>query len=434
MRNHALHRDPAHRDAARELAAIAEPLPLPGRCAHSTALPDGAPPQPSAGARRRIMIVMVLSALDGQRSLGGVDSACQAQLQGLLEMGDSGSDIIIVAFNPASDLVTDACEIVLAPHIRLFWHNYRRKTGPHGRLPNVVRNELLIRRLIKTLTPDIVHSHLPQWHIRKCGAERKILTLHQYGNIGRTPVSLLNDLLHRDIIEPASIRNSDAVTCVSREVSEMVGARRKGAVHHIPNAINPRFFGLDRTPRNEGPINLLIAGTLSRAKGVMDALEVVRRLKTAHPEIRLTLAGRPSADEAFNRQMLAFIADHRLQETVKFAGVLGLPAMLERMRDTHIGLFLSEQETFGLAGLECLAAGIPLVTTRVGVFKWQCDDFTRRGVDVVTIGDVGAAAQAVSRRIADRAYSAQRPLTDYLAQNFSRTACAAKYLEIYDAV
>ncbi len=432
MRDHVLHRDTMHRDAAREPITAAGLQPDPP--ASSAALRGGPLPRPAAGLRRRIMIVMVLSALDGQRSLGGVDSACQAQLQGLLEMGDGGSDYIIVAFNPASDLVTDACEIALAPHVRLFWHNYRRKTGRYSRLPNVVRNELLIRHLIKTLTPDIVHSHLPQWHMRKWGAERKILTLHQYHNIGRTPVSLLNDLLHRDIIEPASIRNADAVTCVSRDVSEMVGMRKKGAVHCIPNAINQRFFGLDRAPRNDGPINLLMAGTLSRAKRVMDALEVVRRLKAAHPQIRLTLAGRPGADEAFHRQMLAFIADHKLQETVEIAGVLDLPAMLERMRDTHIGLFLSEQETFGLAGLECLAAGIPLVTTGVGVFKWQREDFTRRGVDVVDVGDVGAAVEAVSRRIARGAYDTGGGLTDYLAENFSRAACAAKYLEIYDAV
>jgi glycosyltransferase involved in cell wall biosynthesis len=166
----------------------------------------------------------------------------------------------------------------------------------------------------------------------------------------------------------------------------------------------------------------------------MDALEVVRRLKMTHPQIRLTLAGRPGADEAFNRQMLAFIADHGLQDTAQIAGVLDLPAMLGRMRDTHIGLFLSEQETFGLAALECLAAGIPLVTTRVGVFKWQCEAFTRRGVDVVDVGDVGAAAEAVSRRIARGAYAIGGELTDYLAANFSRAACAAKYLEIYDAV
>jgi glycosyltransferase involved in cell wall biosynthesis len=385
---------------------------------------------------KRIMIIMVLSALDGRRSLGGVDSACQMHLQGLAEIVNDKNRYVIVAFNPANDLEQDKCRSEIAPNIHLLWYNYARKTDRLSKLPNVVRNELLLRKLIKTFQPDIVHSHLPQWHIRKWAGEKKVLTLHQYHNIGRTPVNLFNDLLHRDIIEPASIRNSDRVTCVSRDVISALGRRRNGAIHYVPNAVNPRYMSLKRQAVRirDGRINLLMAGTLCRAKGTMNAVEIVRRLKAEHPGIRLTLAGKFGSDEEFNRRLLSFIDDHTLQDNVHIAGVLNVAEMAKCMENTHIGLSLSEQETFGLAGLECLAAGIPLVTTETGVFKWQAEDFTSRGVDIVGVGDVDAATRAVSNRIQAKAYEATSGIREFLIENFSQRSCAAKYHEMYDAV
>jgi polysaccharide biosynthesis protein VpsD len=374
-----------------------------------------------------------MSALDGERSFGGVDSACQTHLQGLTEIAQDDSEYIIVAFNKANDLEQDGREICIGPNITLHWYNYARRADGFDKIPNVVKNELLVRKLIKQFSPDIVHSHLPQWHIKKWAGEKKILTLHQFHNIGRTSAGLLNDLLHRDLIEPTSIRNADALTCVSRDVIDVLSSSTNGAVHYIPNAINQHYFSLRRRVTGDGRVNLLMAGTLSRAKRVMDALEVVRRLKADHPEIRLTLAGKFGSDQDFNRQFLSFIEAHLLEDHVHIAGILNRDEMIRHMEETHIGLFLSEQETFGLAGLECLAAGLPLVTTRVGVFNWQIEDFASRGVDLVGVGDIGAVTKAVASRIRSKAYDMPLGMHMFLNENFSRRACAAKYHKLYEA-
>jgi len=381
--------------------------------------------------RKRIMIIMAMSSLDGQRSFGGVDSACQAHFHGLSEITDDKNDYIILAFNQKSDSPKNCDYKTINKHIRLFWYNYKRKTNKLDKIPNVIKNEMLIRSFIKKFNPDIVHSHLPQWHIKKYSNEIKIITLHQYHNICRTSVNLLNDMLHCNMIEPASIRSADIVTSVSEDLIHVINADMNIEVRYIPNAINDHYLHAKRQWKESERINMLMMGALSQRKRVMDALEVVRRLKAEHPTITLTLAGAFDSNLDFKRQCFSFIADHALQDNVHLPGVLNLGEIMQQMSQTHIALFLSEQETFGLAPLECLAAGIPLVTTKVGVFKWQTADFAKFGVDVVEIGDIPSIAQAVSSRIRSNIYDAGKNIHNFLFDNFSQKACAMKYHAIY---
>jgi glycosyltransferase involved in cell wall biosynthesis len=381
--------------------------------------------------RKRVMIIMGMSSLDGQRSFGGVDSACQAHFRGLSEITDDSHDYIILAFNQKSDSPANHAHMTINGNTQIFWCNYRRKIGKMDRIPNVIRNELLIRNFIRRFKPDIVHSHLPQWHIRKYSREIKILTLHQYHNIARTPAGLMNDILHRDIIEPSSIRSANIVTSVSQDLIRVVKDDMNIRARYVPNAINDHYLREKRQCGQGERINLLMMGTLCLKKRVMDALEVVRRLKSDHPSITLTLAGAFGSDLDFERQCFSFISDHALQDNVRFPGVLNLAEMKQQMSQTHIALFLSEQETFGLAPLECLAAGIPLVTTKVGVFKWQTEDFARLGVDVAEVGDIPGITQAVSRKIKSNIYDAGKGIRDFLFDNFSPKACAMKYHGIY---
>jgi polysaccharide biosynthesis protein VpsD len=86
---------------------------------------------------------------------------------------------------------------------------------------------------------------------------------------------------------------------------------------------------------------------------------------------------------------------------------------------THIGLSLSESETFGLAPLEMLAAGVPVITSEVGVFRSRKDAFAARGLDIVKPRDVSSFAARIRARLRDSDFSVNPALTGYLKQEFS---------------
>jgi glycosyltransferase involved in cell wall biosynthesis len=382
--------------------------------------------------RKKIMIVMKLSSIDGGRSLGGVDTVCQTQLQGLIRFGGE-HEYLILALNPANDTPVCTAGHTMAPNLTVFWRDYARQAQRVG-IPNVLANEFLVRKFIEKHQPDVVHSHLPCWHIRKYCLEKKILTLHQFGDLGRTPVNYFNDLLHKKLIEPYSCRTSDIITSVSKDITRFLRAGTDTQIRYIPNPIPDVSASPSRDVSGEGLIRLVLVANVSRRKRVLDAVRTMQILKSNYPRIKLVIVGRGGTDQDYENEIASFVKAHQLAENIEFAGLLSRQELAVELGKSHLSVFFSDSETFGLGPLECLTAGVPLITTNVGVFTWHKCDFERRGVDIVPVGDIQAAANAISRRINRQEFSVQPALQDYLRQNFSLKACTDMYVEAYESV
>ena len=382
--------------------------------------------------RKKVLLVMDLSALEGNvRSFGGVDTVCQMHLKGLKRWGRSDHDYVILAFNPANDLVRNGEVHGIASNVQLHWYNYNRRAGLAKVLPNVILNEWLIRSFIKSHRPQVVHSHNPAWHIFKHGDEKKVLTLHSYKKIGRKPVGPLNDFLHERLIQPQSVGAADVVSSVSKEIIDLLpraGARQSA---YVPNPIKESFFCNTRTAPNGPGINLLVSGHVSSQKRTLDAIKVLHRLRTLYADLHLFIAGRYEPSDPYYVSLRDYARTNGLADSVHFLGLLDLPSLRQQVRKIHIGLSLSESETFGLAPLEMMAGGLPVITTEVGVFRWCKDAFVERGVDIIRPGDVTGAAQAIAARIRDRSFTTSPSLRAYLEEYFSLPHYIGRSEELY---
>ena len=382
--------------------------------------------------RTKVLILMELSALEPNlRSYGGVDSVCQMHLEGLRRHGDPDVDYVILGFNPANDLASNGEVRALASNIELHWHNYDRRSGLGRFVPNVAFNEWLVRRFIKRQRPDVVHSHNPAWGVfRYCDA-RKVLTLHSYQQIGRTSVGPLNDLFYETLLPAKTIGAADMVSSVSREIVEQLHRGRCTRAIHLPNPINIGYSGIERNLAGLANVNLLMIGNAVPLKRILDGLEVVRRLQARRPNLHLYVAGRYIPDDLYCRSLQDYALRNGLTENVHFLGRLDAASLRRRLSETHIGLSLSESESFGLAPLEMMAAGVPTITTEVGVVHWHKDAFQARGVDVVRPGDIAAIANAVEARIRDEAYTISAELSAYVETAFSLQEYVVRTEELY---
>jgi polysaccharide biosynthesis protein VpsD len=380
----------------------------------------------------RIMLLMALSALDNKtRSLGGVDTVCQMQLDGIRRYGGSGCDYIVIAFNPANDLASPHEEHVLADNLRLHWHNYARPRLGGPLVPNVVANEWLIYQYIRKYRPHVVHSHSPAWHIARYSDARKILTLHTYRKIARLSVGPFNDFLHERVVQPCSIATADLVTTVSEEIARALDGRLREPVRYIPNPINECFFTASRALPPPPEMNLFMAGNIEPRKRTLDALAILAALRSEYPNLCLRIAGRHRAGDDYFQRFQEYIETNKLHGCVHFLGLLDQPAMLREMSRAHIGLSLSESETFGLAPLEMLAAGVPVITTEVGVFRSRKDAFEARGLDIIKPRDVASFAARIKARLRDDNPSVNPALTRYLKQEFSLSGYMSQTEECY---
>jgi glycosyltransferase involved in cell wall biosynthesis len=148
------------------------------------------------------------------------------------------------------------------------------------------------------------------------------------------------------------------------------------------------------------PFCLLFLGRMSRDKGIYDLLEVVAVLSRRYPQLRLFCGGDGEAEQVSAVaqrlgisgvvQVLGWVVGDAKDKFLATAGILVLPSYFE-------GLPMSV--------LEAMAAGIPVVTTRVGGIPDAVDD----GVDgfMVEPGDRIALETALEKLLADRQLQAK---------------------------
>lgn len=166
---------------------------------------------------------------------------------------------------------------------------------------------------------------------------------------------------------PRLLADADALTAVSRVTAERV-ARVAGieasAIAVIPNGVDVAFWSrhVGTTPVAERPPVVLAVGRLDPVKG-QDVLlhafgDVLRRV----PQARLVIVG----GGGFLTRLEAIARERHLASRVQFTGPLGPEAVRAHMGEARCFVLPSRSEGLPLAPLEAMAAGLPVVATRVG--------------------------------------------------------------------
>jgi N-acetyl-alpha-D-glucosaminyl L-malate synthase BshA len=230
-----------------------------------------------------------------------------------------------------------------------------------GTLVDLCRREML----------DVIHAHYAIPHalcaylcrqILGTSTPRIVTTLHG------TDITLIGiDSSFREITR-FGIQQSDAVTAVSEYLADATVSRFDPGVdiRVIPNFIDPERFSprlrsAERRARFAEPGEVLI-GHLSNFRPVKRIPDVIRTFHRVQKKIpaRLLLMGEGVGVES--AKYLA--AELGLSERVLFLGPLTQVA--EILAQLDLFLLPSEYESFGLAALEAMACGVPVVGTRTG--------------------------------------------------------------------
>lgn len=95
-------------------------------------------------------------------------------------------------------------------------------------------------------------------------------------------------------------------------------------------------------------------------KNVPLLLSAFARARQARPELRLRLTGEPGGEL---RKMLGRLA---ITDAVEFTGTLPASALPDFYRSLDVFVIPSHQEGFGIVGVEAMACGVPVISTRCG--------------------------------------------------------------------
>ncbi len=289
------------------------------------------------------------------------------------------------------------------------------------------------RRLIRTLRPDVIATHL--FKADTYGAAAAFGTgipvvCHKHNEdqyLLRRPIGALGRLVARRA--RAIVTISDAV---SRFFVERAGfpADKLVRIHH-GIAIGERAAPLDLATAFDLPADALVFGTVARLteqKGIATLLDATARAVREAPRMRVVVVG-----DGEDRAALEAMRDRLgLTDVVRFAGRRDDVDAILAALDAFV--LPSNWEGFGIVLLEAMAQACPVIATRVGGIPEVVDDgVTGR---LIPAGDADALADGMLDVVRDPAATARRvsAATARLAERFSLDRMTDETAAVYERV
>ena len=252
------------------------------------------------------------------------------------------------------------------------------------------------------------------------------------------------DVLYWQWVQPTLLSRVDRVIAISentrRELVDYLGLDEEKIAVVYP-APDDQF----RLPASEvsvrairGKYNLpaqaiLYVGITARKKNLPTLLRAYARLrKTADLPHRLVLVGRSFATSSDEATVFQLIEDLGLEDTIQFTGLVPQEDLPTLYAAADIFCYPSLHEGFGIAPLEAMACGVPVITTRGGALGEAVGDAAIIMDDPL---DDEALARAIER-VASNATLAEELRRRGLEQagRFSYSRSARQVLDIYQEV
>lgn len=185
-----------------------------------------------------------------------------------------------------------------------------------------------------------------------------------------TPGLRLSRVLQRMALRRARVLISPS-QAHAREIGTELGGK------HPPIQVIPNCIDLEQLPPRNGVerdrATVLYVGRLERRKGVLVLLKAAALVVQQVPEAQFLLAGAPHPTIA-RSEIDALIARHDLHDHVQILGHVPWEELLHLYQRATVCVLPSYYETFGLAALEPMAFGVPVIASRAGALPEVVED------------------------------------------------------------
>lgn len=298
-----------------------------------------------------------------------------------------------------------------------------------GGITSVVKVFRRLFKIVKDISPDVVHSHLFKANVMsrliklRFPAVRVINTTHSNYNLA---ASVYNPYL----VYRLTSRWVDFHTAVSVPALEnlskrhCIGSDRSAIVH---NAIDMSTFGQAPERMAATGFRWIAIGRLIAVKDYKNLFDALQLLKPHVSDFVVDIAGDGDLKETLKSQVeLAGLSKH-----VNFLGIIkNIPALLANY---HGYVISSRSEGLPMAMLEAMSAGLPVTGTDVGEIRYIVD--AAKGGNVVPAQDPAALAAAM-RQMMDMSPGELTAMgkrnADFVRDHFEKSTILKTWEAIYE--
>jgi glycosyltransferase involved in cell wall biosynthesis len=289
-------------------------------------------------------------------------------------------------------------------------------------------------RLVEQGSFDIVHAHSPasaaQARLLMQSIPRSRRPAFVYTEHNRWP----SHSRATRAANSATFGLNDAVISVSDEVRESMAPRHRDVARTIVHGIDTEAVAARRADRDAvraelgvdpDQVMVVTVANFRAPKGYPDLLAAAERVRASRPDVRFVIVGQGPLEQ----ELRAEHARLGLAETVTILGYRADAPRITAAADLFA--LASHHEGIPVAVMEALAAGVPVVATRVGGLAEAVDEGTSGRLVTARRPDLlaGAIVELASDEAARRALSAGA--TEASAR-FSARRSAREIEEVYD--
>ena len=234
--------------------------------------------------------------------------------------------------------------------------------------------------------------------------------------------STLSDLGIKKNLARKAFELSDFTIAVSQYQKEKISSlSRKANVVVVNNFVDDAFLSTQRVVKDRNITKLISVGGLIEKKGFSILIEMLSALEK---KFELTIVG----DGSQMNELRALNDKLEVSDRVFFKGTLSKREVSKELAKSDIFVSASKIETFGIAILEALAVGIPVVTYNNG----GINDFMKNFCGIVISEYTPNAFEDAIRKI-DANYDSynSQEIKEYVRTNFSSLAFAKKVKDIF---
>ena len=225
------------------------------------------------------------------------------------------------------------------------------------------------RKLVAALKPDIVHGQaFDRGDIAVKCSPNSVVTVHGLIHVEirmSAGTKFRNKLRVKpiDALVRRVLRRAKVVISISKYDTQELGRLIKGTPVSIANPTGLEFFAL--APSRPTEPRLLFAAALSPLKNTLGLLNAFAQVRQAVPEARLILAG-PHPDPDYAQTVQDRVTSLALGDSVDIVGLLDNDRLRHEIATARAVVLFSRQEVAPTTIAQAMAAGKPVVASRVG--------------------------------------------------------------------
>ncbi len=339
---------------------------------------------------------------------GGVESATSTLVPALAERDDIDS-VTVLRFHHG-EAPTDYRRETPKVEIRYVRGQYRWRM-----LTGAFLDRRKARKLIAELEPDVVHGQeiglnsdiaarcSPNCVVTVHGITYVETHLYRRPGLGTTLRAALTRNVARRVLHRAKV-----VISISRYDAEVLSGLTRRTRVSIANATAAEFFAL--APPGPTEPRLLFAGGLIPLKNPLGLVNAFAEARQRVPDARLILVG-PQPDTDYREVICETVTALGLTDCVEIVDQVANERMLQEIAAARAVVLFSRQENAPTIIAQAMAAGKPVVASRVGGVPEMVNDgetgFLVSSEDESALADRLArvlADQPLCRRMGDRAH------------------------------